>query len=101
VFFFGRSVKKLCREPNKKHSAKKALPSAKKNTRQRSFLPSTKKTLGKGFFAECQSKTLGKAIFQTKFWCPKRIQIKKNQLQSFITSYDLQTLYWSFLHSTK
>jgi hypothetical protein len=46
------------------HSAKNSLPSAKK-------------TLGKGFFVECQSKTHGKAIFQTTFWCPKRIQIEK------------------------
>jgi hypothetical protein len=42
-----------------------------------------KKALGKGFFAECQSKTLGKAIFQTTFWCPKRIQIKKFSTTKF------------------
>jgi hypothetical protein len=69
--FFGR------REPNKKHSAK-PLHLAKK------FLCRVqKKTLGKDFFAECQSKTLGKLIFQTTFWCPKQIQIKKFSTTKF------------------
>jgi hypothetical protein len=53
--------RRICRVSNKKHSAKEV------------YLPSVKKTLGKGFFAECQIKTLGKAIFQTMFWCPKRL----------------------------
>jgi hypothetical protein len=75
AFFSGARQRRLCREPNKKHSAK---PRPINGSRQRSFFAECqKKTLGKGFFAECQSKTLGKAIFQTTFWCPKRIQIKK------------------------
>jgi hypothetical protein len=62
-----------------------------KNTRQRSFFAECQnKTLGKGFFVECQIKTLGKAIFQTMFWCPKRLQIKK-----FLT-----TKFYNFSRST-
>jgi hypothetical protein len=80
-FFSIAQQKRLCREPNKKTLVKASalgkdgfIKCQIKNTRS---LLSAKKTLGKDFFAECQSKTLGKAIFQTMFWCPKRIQIKK------------------------
>jgi hypothetical protein len=78
-FFSGARQRKLCREPNKKHSAKPLHSGASdKRLSAKKFLCRVpKKTLGKDFFAECQSKTLGKAIFQTMFWCPKRIQIKK------------------------
>jgi hypothetical protein len=78
--------RRLCREPNKKHSAK-PLHSAKEAFAEHpingSWQRSKKKALGKGFFAECQSKTLGKVIFQTTFWCPKRIQIKKFSTTKF------------------
>jgi hypothetical protein len=47
------------------------------------FLYRVQKKLDKGFFVECQNKTLGKVIFQTTFWCAKRIQIKKFSTTKF------------------
>jgi hypothetical protein len=75
----------LCRASDKRLSAKKFLCREPKKTlgKETSLPRAKKKALGKGFFAECQSKTLGKAIFQTTFWCPKRIQIKKFSTTKF------------------
>jgi len=80
VFFRALDKKALCQVP-KEHSAKKTLG-------KEGSLPSVKKTLGK-------------ENFKSKFEALNKFKSKSFELQSCITSQDLQSLFWQFLHLTK
>ena len=71
-------------------------------TRQRGILPSAIFWhSAKYVFAECLFFSSANYFFKTIFEALNEFKWKTFQLQSCITSQDLQSLFWSFLHLTK
>jgi len=104
VFFFGHSAKSFFAEDQKKNTRRQRgfFAECQKNTRQ-------KPSLSECFFFDTQQrpslpsakKTLGKENFKSNFETLNKFKSKSFELQSCITSQDLQYLFWLFLYLTK